>query len=146
MVSSWKKKICLFLKNIYFTFGCTGSSLLGGLPLVEVSGSWSLQCRGFSLWRLLCLRSTGSRHTSFSSCSSWAWLLISMWDLPKPGIEPVSPASAGGVLFTVPSRESKCVLCHQSPAMAASKRSYHRGIPGPVGSICGESLSSGGRK
>ena len=29
-----------------------------------------------------------------------------MWDLPGPGIEPVSPASAGGFLITVPPGKS----------------------------------------
>ena len=37
--------------------------------LVAVSrGYSSLQCEGFSFWWLLLLRSTGSRHTGFSSC------------------------------------------------------------------------------
>ena len=30
-----------------------------------------------------------------SNCGSWAQLLRSMWDLPRPGLEPVSPALAG---------------------------------------------------
>ena len=53
-------------------------------------------------------------HAGFSSCGSWALehrlgscgaqtqLLCGMWDLPRPGIEPVSPALAGGFLTTVP--------------------------------------------
>ena len=32
-----------------------------------------------------------------SSCGTGAQLLHSMWDLPRPKIEPVSPASAGRV-------------------------------------------------
>ena len=36
-----------------------------------------------------------------SSCGAWASLLYSMWDLPGPGLEPVSPALAGGFLTTV---------------------------------------------
>ena len=44
-----------------------------GLSLVAPSGVYSsLQCMGFSLQWLLLLRSTGSRHTGFSSCSMWA--------------------------------------------------------------------------
>ena len=35
-----------------------------------------------------------------SSCGAWAKLLHGMWDLPGPGIEPVSPALVGG-LFTI---------------------------------------------
>ena len=30
-----------------------------------------------------------------------------MWDLPGPGLEPVSPALAGGFLTTVPPGKSK---------------------------------------
>ena len=58
--------------------------------------------------------STGSRHSGFSSCGSQALehrlgscgaraqLLRGMWDLPGPGIEPVSPALAGRFISTVP--------------------------------------------
>ena len=48
----------------------------------------------------------------FSSCGSWAlehglhscdaWLLLGMWCLPRSGIEPVSPALAGGFFTTEP--------------------------------------------
>ena len=37
-----------------------------------------------------------------SSCGSRAQLLCSMWDLPKPGLEPASPALAGGFSTTAP--------------------------------------------
>ena len=30
-----------------------------------------------------------------SNCGSWAQLLCGMWDLPRPGLEPMSPALAG---------------------------------------------------
>ena len=43
------------------------------LSLVAASrGDSSLRCTGFSLWWLLLLQSTGSRHVGFSSCSPWA--------------------------------------------------------------------------
>ena len=60
------------------------------------------------------LHSMGSRSVGFSSCGSWAlerrlsscgpqvYLLCGMWDLPGPGIEPVSPTLAGRFLTTVP--------------------------------------------
>ena len=42
-------------------------------------------------------------HCSGFSCGDpWAWLLHSMWNLPRPGIEPVSSALAGGFLATGP--------------------------------------------
>ena len=84
-------------------------------------GYSSLQCEGFSLRWLLLLRSTGSRHSGFcsvarglSSCGSRALecrlssygarasLLHGMWELPGPGLEPLSPALAGGFLTTAP--------------------------------------------
>ena len=37
-----------------------------------------------------------------SSCGSRAQLLRGMWHLPRPGLEPVSPALAGGLLTTAP--------------------------------------------
>ena len=37
-----------------------------------------------------------------SSCGSWALLLRGMWDPPRPGLEPVSPALAGRLSTTVP--------------------------------------------
>ena len=37
-----------------------------------------------------------------SSCGSRAQLLRSMWDLPRPGLEPVSPALAGRLSTTAP--------------------------------------------
>ena len=37
-----------------------------------------------------------------SSCGSRAELLRGMWDPPRPGLEPASPASAGRLSATVP--------------------------------------------
>ena len=37
-----------------------------------------------------------------SSCGARAQLLRGMWDLPGPGLEPVSPALAGGFSTTAP--------------------------------------------
>ena len=61
---------------------------------------WALGHAGFSscgLWAL---------ERRLSSCGTRALLLRSMWDLPRPGIEPMSPALAGGFLTTVPPRKS----------------------------------------
>ena len=57
-------------------------------------GYASLQCEGF----LLAL-STGSMH-------GLQLLFQSMWDLPLPGIEPMSPALASGFLSVGPLRQS----------------------------------------
>ena len=37
-----------------------------------------------------------------SNCGSRSQLLRGMWDLPRPGLEPVSPALAGRFLTTAP--------------------------------------------
>ena len=37
-----------------------------------------------------------------SSCGSQAQLLCGMWDLPRPGLEPVSPALAGRFSTSAP--------------------------------------------
>ena len=84
-----------------FIFGCIGSSLLRtGFSLVMSGGYSSLWCAGFSL------QSTDSRCAGFSSCGAQAEMLPGMWDLPGPGIEPMSPALAGRFLTTVPPRKS----------------------------------------
>ena len=45
---------------------------------------------------------TQALECRLSSCSSWAQLLHGMWDPPGPGLEPVSPALAGGFSTTAP--------------------------------------------
>jgi len=42
-----------------------------------------------------------------SSCGAWASLVHGMWDLPRPGIEPMSPALGGGLLTTGPPGKSR---------------------------------------
>ena len=86
-----------------------------GLSLVVASGVHSLlRCAGLPLQWPLLLQSTGPRCMGFSSCASRALerrlsscgtraqLLHGMWDPPGPGLEPVSPALAGGFPTTGP--------------------------------------------
>ena len=44
----------------------------------------------------------GLQTRRLSSCGSRAQLLCGMWDLPRPGLEPVSPALAGRFSTTAP--------------------------------------------
>ena len=44
-----------------------------------------------------------------SNCGSRAQLLRGMWDLPRPGLEPVSPALAGRFLTTAPPGKPSCI-------------------------------------
>ena len=61
-----------------------------------------------------------SHCSGFSCCRAWTLdaqasvvvahglkLLCGTWDLPGPGIEPLSPALAGGFLTTVPPGKSQ---------------------------------------
>ena len=54
-----------------------------------------------------------------SSCGAGAQLLRGMWDLPGPGIEPVTPALGGGFLNTAPpgKPESSHILFTLPPLM-----------------------------
>ena len=45
-----------------------------------------------------------------SSCGSQAQLLRSMWDPPRPGLEPVSPALAGRLSTTAPPGKPKYTI------------------------------------
>ena len=81
--------ICLFIS------GCAGSSLLRGLVsscckwgLLSSCRLWASHCGGFSRWGAPALEHKLSR------CGTW--------DLPRPGIEPMSPALAGGFFTTEP--------------------------------------------
>ena len=73
-----------------------------GLSLVVASGGHSsLQCAGLSLsWPLVAEHRL--QTCRLSNCGSRAQLLRGMWDLPRPGLEPVSPALAGRFSTTVP--------------------------------------------
>ena len=82
-----------------------------GLLLVLVHGlliAVASRCgaRALGVWASVVavrgLSSCGSRapERRLSSCRARALLLRGMWGLPGPGLEPVSPALAGGFLTT----------------------------------------------
>ena len=50
--------------------------------------------------------SSQALERGLSSCGARAWLPLGMWNLPKSGIVPVSPALAGKFLSTVPPGKS----------------------------------------
>ena len=76
-----------------------------GLSLVVASGGYSLlPCLGFSLQWLLLLWSTGSRHAGSVVVAHWLRCFVAC------GIEPVSPALAGGFLTTVPTGKPSSVI------------------------------------
>ena len=95
-----------FVFNFIWFWLCWVFVAAHGLSLVAASGGCSV------------LRSTGCTRAGFSSCGSRALehrlsscgarasLLRGMWDLPGPGLKPVSPALAGRFLSTVPPGKS----------------------------------------
>ena len=89
---------CFFVFNLFiYLWLCWVFVSVRGLSLVVANGGHSsLRCAGLSLSRPLLLRSTGSRRAGSVVVAHGAQLLRSMWDLPRPGLEPVSPALAGG--------------------------------------------------
>ena len=102
--------INLFILFIYFWLRWVFIAVRG-LSLVAVSRCYSLRCsaRAFHCGGFSCCRSWALGvwasvvvACGLSSCGSRASLLCSMWDRPGPGLEPMSPALAGGFLTTVP--------------------------------------------
>ena len=99
-------KIILFIFSILAVLGL--HCCMGFLQLrwADFSLQWLLveehgcRARGFSSWD-----SRALEH-SLSSCGSWAWLLRGMWDLPRPGIEHMSPALARQSLYHWATRET----------------------------------------
>ena len=94
----------IYLLFIYF-LAVLGLRFVRGLSLVAASGGHSSsRCAGLSLSRPLPWRGTGSRRAGSvvvahgPSCS----VACGMWDLPRPGLEPVSPALAGRFSTTAP--------------------------------------------
>ena len=118
-----------------FIFGCVGSSLLRAcfLQLRRAGATlrcsaWASHCGGFSccgaralgmrasvvvargrpqLW-LAGIRSCGSRalERRLSSCGARASLLRDIWELPGPGLEPLSPAIGRRILNNCTTREA----------------------------------------
>ena len=102
--------IYLFIYFI-FIFGCAGSSVrarafsgygkrgplfiaVRGPLFIAVRGPFSIAAPPVAGHRLQTRR--------LSSCGSRAQLLRGMWDLPRPGLEPASPALAGRFSTTAP--------------------------------------------
>ena len=74
-------------------------------------GARALRLARFSSCSMKVSCGSGALGHKLNSCGSWALLLCSVWDLPGPGNEPVSPALAGGFFTTEPpGKPWKCVF------------------------------------
>ena len=94
----FKEDICLFyflaaLGLHCYTWAFSSCSEQG---LLSSCGMRASHCGGFSCYGAQAL------GTSTSVTVARPYLLCSMWDLPRPGIEPVPLALAGGLLATGP--------------------------------------------
>ena len=74
-------------------FCCCGAWPLGARASVVVA-CWFSSCGSWVLEHRL------------SSCGARPWLPHGMWDLPRPGLKPMSPALAGRFLTTAPPGKS----------------------------------------
>ena len=64
-----------------------------------------------------------------SSCGSRAQLVRGMWDLPRPGPEPVSPALAGRFSTTAPPGKPYSIFLTKIQSFQLSFGYYLHGIP-----------------
>ena len=132
MLQSHQKSL-FFLINSYsiylfiylFIFSCVGSSLRArafsscgkrGPLLIAVRGPLTIAAPPVAGHRLQTRR--------LSSCGSRAQLLRGMWDPPRPGLKPVSPALAGRLSTTVlpgkpPEKSLRC------QAHGSDRRHFH---------------------
>ena len=70
-----------------------------------------------------------------SGHGSWAQPLRGMWDLPRPGLEPVSPALAGGFFFFFffcGTRASHCCGLSRCGAQAPDMQAQRPWLMGPA--------------
>ena len=97
-----------------FVFGCA-VSLLVHWPFSSC-GEWGLLSNcSVQACRLLIVVASLATGRRLNSSRSQALLLRSMWDLPAPGIEPMSPALTDGFFTIEPTREAPHFLSgHQN--------------------------------
>ena len=105
---SWCTILFFFFFLIFFFFIFLFLTVLGPcfcLRALSSCGKWGplfIAVHG-PLTIAACLAAEHRLQTRrLSSCGSRAQSLHGMWDPPRPGLEPVSPASAGGLSTTAP--------------------------------------------
>ena len=112
---------------LFFIFGCVGSSVRA--RAFSSCGKWgplSIAARGplFIAVRgpptIAAPPTAGHRLQTrrLSSCGSRAQPLRGMWDPPRPGLEPASPASAGRLPTTAPPGKP-CIHVFTVPNMSS---------------------------
>ena len=103
-----------------------------GLSLVVASGGYSLVLmRGLLITGAPLASLAWAPEHRLSSCGAQASLLHSIWTLPGPGIEPVSPALAGGFLTTGPPGKHLCVCVCEVKGLMSVVCPSHCPTPSP---------------
>ena len=105
-----------FLKEFLYFYGCVGSSFLceGFLQLWQAGATLHRSARA-SHYRGLSFAEHRLQTRRLSSCGARAQLLRGMWDLPRPGLEPVSPALAGRFSTTAPPEKPQFQFFKEPP-------------------------------
>ena len=62
-----------------------------------------------------------------SNCGSRAQPLRGMWDPPRPGLEPASPALAGGLSTTAPPGKPRKVLITHAKSLGLLRKLHRKG-------------------
>ena len=96
--------VCKYVWLCWVFVSVRGLSLVvasGGHSSSRCGGHASSWCTGLSLSRPL-VAEHRLQTRRLSNCGSRAELLRGMWDLPRPGLKPASPALAGRFSTTAP--------------------------------------------
>ena len=102
LIKQWEQLVLFFFKFIYLWL-CWVFVSVRGLSLVVASGGHSsLRCAGPLTVAASLVVEHRLQTRRLSNCGSRVQLLRGMWDLPRPGLEPVSPALAGRFSTTAP--------------------------------------------
>ena len=121
-----RKPYSIFFLNfhncIYFWLCWVFVAVQAFLQLWQSAALLQLQCAGFSLQWLLLLGSTGSRALRLQQLQHMGSVVVAprlqstglvapwMWDLSRPGIEPMSPELAGEFFSTEPQGKPPNIL------------------------------------
>ena len=92
--------VCMAVLGLRFCVGAFSSCGKRGPLSIAVRGPLFIAVRGPLTQPLVAEHRLQTRR--LSNCASRAELLHGMWDPPRPGLEPVSPALAGRLSTTAP--------------------------------------------
>ena len=138
IISDVERLVCCCFSSLFI------SLFLAALGLHHCVWAFSAVC---GEWGLLCSCSTGFLlssfsycvalalwRTSFSSCGTQAYS-SGMWSLPRPGIEPVSPALQGRFITTVPAGKPQCWTSFHVPVGYLCITFHSEGISWPSSAL-----------